>query len=214
MAALIRVEWRNPHQPVHADLGHQQTVGIEPFDSDSDRLYPSFLAGLVVNQFCTVAVLLCPAEVHAQQHLSPVLRFRSAGTRMDGEESVALGVLAAQQRGGFDAAQLVIQPLELLLDVFRDILSFTGKLKKCLQIFDGLFQLPIQLDVILKLLATLQNRLRLSLIIPETRINNLSFDLAQFPALGFRVKDNSGCPGFGFSSIEIPGLVLQAWCAS
>ena len=133
---------------------------------------------------------------------------------MNCEKSVALGVFAAQQGGGFDAAQLVIQPLELLLDVFRDILSFAGKLEKCLQVFDGLFQLPIQLDVILKLLATLQNRLRLSLIIPESRVDNLSFDLAQFPALGFRVKDNSGCPGFGFSVTEIPGLVLQACCAS
>ena len=133
---------------------------------------------------------------------------------MNCEKSVALSVFAAQQRRGFDAAQLVIQPLELLLDVFRDILSFARKLEKCLQVFNGLFQLPIQLDVILKLLATLQNRLRLGLIIPKTRVDNLSFDLAQFPALGFRVKDNSECPGFGFSSIEIPGLVLQAWCAS
>ena len=104
---------------------------------------------------------------------------------MNCEKSVALGVFTVQQRGCFDAAQLVIQPLELLLDVFRDILSFTGKLKKCLQVFDGLFQLPIQLDVILKLLATLQNRLRLSLIIPEARVGNLRLDLAQFPALGF-----------------------------
>jgi hypothetical protein len=63
---------------------------------------------------------------------------------------------------------------------------------------------------LLKLLATLQNRLRLSLIIPETRVDNLGFDLAQFPALGFRVKDNSGCPGFGFLATEIPGSILQA----
>ena len=129
---------------------------------------------------------------------------------MNGEKSVALGVFAAQQRCGFDAAQLVIQPLELLLDVFRDILSFAGKLEKCLQVFDRLFQLQIQLDVILKLLATLQNRLRLSLISPEGRVDDLCLDLAQFPALGFRVKDNSGCPGFGFSATEIPGSILQA----
>jgi hypothetical protein len=74
---------------------------------------------------------------------------------MNCEKSVALGVFAAQQSGGFDAAQLVIQPLELLLDVFRDILSFARKLEKCLQIFNRLFQLPIQLDVILELPATL-----------------------------------------------------------
>jgi hypothetical protein len=77
-----------------------------------------------------------------------------------------------------------------------------------------LFQLSIQLDIILKLLPALQNRLRLGLIIPEARIDDLLLDLAQFPALGFRVKDNSGCPGFGFSATEIPGLVLQACCAS
>jgi len=77
-----------------------------------------------------------------------------------------------------------------------------------------LFELSIQLDIILKLLPTLQNRLRLGLIIPEARIDDLLLDLAQFPTLGFRVKDNSGCPGFGFSATEIPGLVLQAWCAS
>ncbi len=118
------------------------------------------------------------------------------------------------KRGGFDAAQLVIQPLELLLDVLRDILAFAGKLEKRLQIFHRSLQLSIQLNIVFKLLAALQNRLRLSLIIPKARVDNLSFDLAQFPALGFRVKDNSECPGFGFSVIEIPGLVLPTWCAS
>jgi len=125
-----------------------------------------------------------------------------------------LGVLAAQQGGGFDAAQLAIQPLELLLDVFRYILAFAGKLEKSLQIFHRALQFSIQLNVILKLLATLQNRLRLGLIIPEARVDDLLLDLAEFPALGFRVKDNSECPGFGFSVTEIPGLVLQAWYAS
>ena len=129
---------------------------------------------------------------------------------MNCKESVALGVFAAQQRGGFDAAQLGIQPLEFLLDVFRDILAFSSEFEKSLQVFYRALQFSIQLNVILELLAPLQNRLRLSLISPETRVDNLSFDLAQFPALGFRVKDNSGCPGFGFSVTEIPGLALQS----
>jgi hypothetical protein len=126
------------------------------------------------------------------------------------EKSVALGVFTTQQRGGFNAAQLVIQPLELLLDVFRDVLAFAGKLEKGLQIFDRSLQFSIQLHIIFKLLAALQNRLRLGLIIPKTRVDDFFFDLVQFPALGFRVKDNSECPGFGFSVTEIPGLILQA----
>ena len=129
---------------------------------------------------------------------------------MNCKESVALGVFAAQQRGGFDAAQLGIQPLEFLLDVFCDILAFSSEFEKSLQVFYRALQFSIQLNVILELLAPLQNRLRLSLIIPKPRIDDLRLDLAQFPTLGFRVKDNSGCPGFGFSVTEIPGLVLQA----
>lgn len=129
---------------------------------------------------------------------------------MNGEEGVALGVFAAQQCGGFNAAQLIVQPLKFLLNVFRDILAFTGKLEKGLQIFDGSLQFSIELDIVFKLLAALQNRLRLSLIIPEARIDDLLLDLAQFPALGFRVKDNSEYPGFGFSATEIPDLILQA----
>ena len=129
---------------------------------------------------------------------------------MNCEESVALGVFAAQQRGGFDVAQLGIQPLEFLLDVFCDILAFSSEFEKSLQVFYRALQFSIQLNVILELLAPLQNRLRLSLIIPKSRIDDLRLDLAQFPTLGFRVKDNSGCPGFGFSATEIPGSILQA----
>jgi len=54
---------------------------------------------------------------------------------MNCEKSIALGIFAAQQGGGFDAAQLVIQPLELLLDVFRDVLAFASEFEKSLQVF-------------------------------------------------------------------------------
>jgi hypothetical protein len=71
------------------------------------------------------------------------------------------------------------------LDVFRDILAFPGKFEERLQVFDRSLQLSIQLDIVFKLLAALQNRLRLGLIIPKARIDNLLLDLTQFPALGF-----------------------------
>jgi hypothetical protein len=72
-----------------------------------------------------------------------------------------------------------------LLDVFRDILAFPGKFEERLQVFDRSLQLSIQLDIVFELLAALQNRLRLGLIIPKARIDNLLLDLTQFPALGF-----------------------------
>jgi hypothetical protein len=72
-----------------------------------------------------------------------------------------------------------------LLDVFSDILALPGKFEERLQVFDRSLQLSIQLDIVFKLLAALQNRLRLGLIIPKARIDNLLLDLTQFPALGF-----------------------------
>jgi hypothetical protein len=104
---------------------------------------------------------------------------------MDREESVALGILTTQQRGRFDVTQFAIEPLQLLLDVFRDIFAFPSKLEKSLQVLDRSLQLSIQLDIVFKLLAALQNRLGLRLIIPKTRVDNLLLDLTQFPALGF-----------------------------
>jgi hypothetical protein len=71
------------------------------------------------------------------------------------------------------------------LDVFREIHAFPGKFEERLQVFDRSLQLSIQLDIVFKLLAALQNRLRLGLIIPKARIDNLLLDLTQFPALGF-----------------------------
>ena len=43
-----------------------------------------------------VAAALAPAQVHAQQHLRPVLALRAAGARVDGEDRVRAVVLAAE----------------------------------------------------------------------------------------------------------------------
>jgi uncharacterized membrane protein YhfC len=129
---------------------------------------------------------------------------------VNGEKCVALSVFAAQQGGGFNAAQLFFQPAELLLDVFGDLLAFTSQFEKSLQVFDRALQLAIQFQIVFKLFAALKNRLRLALITPKARIDDLRFNLAQFLGLGFRVKDNSGYLGLGFSATEIPGSILQA----
>jgi hypothetical protein len=52
---------------------------------------------LKVEDLGLVAAALAPAQVHAQQHLGPVLRFEASGARMDLEDRVPRIVLAAQK---------------------------------------------------------------------------------------------------------------------
>ena len=60
-------------------------------------LIPRFLAGALLDPLDAVAPLLRPADVHAQQHLGPVLRFGAAGPGMDLEEAVVAVGLAREQ---------------------------------------------------------------------------------------------------------------------
>ena len=55
------------------------------------------------------AAALEPAQVHAQQHLGPVLRLGAAGAGVDGEDGAALVVLAAEEA-------LLLAALELALE--------------------------------------------------------------------------------------------------
>ena len=70
-------------------------------------LMPGLFAGLVVEHLALEAAALRPLEVHAQQHLGPVLRLGAAGARVDGHDGVGAVVLAAEHLldlGGLDFA--------------------------------------------------------------------------------------------------------------
>src|SRR5262245_597480 len=105
---------------MHTDLSHQETVSIESLDSDCDGLHSCFLARLIIDQYGTIAMLLRPTEIHAQQHLGPILRFSPPCPRVNGKKCIALGVLTAQERGSFNASQFVFESAQLLLNVFSN----------------------------------------------------------------------------------------------
>ena len=59
---------------------------------------PGFLAGAFLDPLDLVAAPLGPADVHARQHLRPVLGLGAAGAGMDLEEAVVAVGLAGEQR--------------------------------------------------------------------------------------------------------------------
>ena len=54
--------------------------------------------------------LLGPLQIHAQQHLGPILRFGSARARMNRADGVELIVLARQQHRRFYPAYFMREP--------------------------------------------------------------------------------------------------------
>ena len=71
-------------------------VGVLPGDLDRHRLDPRLFARQQVDHLGLEPLALTPAQVHAHQHLRPVLRLGAARARMDGEDR-GLGVVRARQ---------------------------------------------------------------------------------------------------------------------
>src|SRR3972149_1980725 len=81
--ALLGVERADPHQAVHSPLALQPPVGPATVDRDRDALEARLFALGLVENLGAVAVSLSPAQVHAQQHLGPVLALGAPGPRVD-----------------------------------------------------------------------------------------------------------------------------------
>src|SRR5260370_24247006 len=107
-------ERRDAHKRMHAGFGRQQSVRIFAFDFESRALDPRLLGGLLVDNLRFETAPLRPLQIHAQEHLSPILRFRPAGAWMNRANGVAQIVLAGQKRFGLDLADFMIEMTEQL----------------------------------------------------------------------------------------------------
>src|SRR5689334_14192859 len=101
------IEWRDANEAVDTGFGRQQAVGIFTFNSERNALQSSFLAWLILEHFCFEVALLGPLQIHAQEHLGPVLRFGATGARMNRANRVAAIVVASEQHFRFGLAQIV-----------------------------------------------------------------------------------------------------------
>ena len=129
MATLGLIERRDTHQAVHANFADQQPISVIAGDGKGCRLQPCLLGCLIFVQVSLKALTFCPAQVHAQQHLRPVLRFSSACARMDGDDGVAHIILAGEQRPGFKFLRDVAQLVNFLLQLFDDGFAFARQIK-------------------------------------------------------------------------------------
>ena len=171
MPPLRRIERRNPHQPMHSRFARQKTKGILTRDGEGSRFDARLIPILVVVHLGLIAILLRPAQVHAHQHLSPVLAFRPAGARMHGNNGVQRIGLAREHRLGLKRLAELAQRIHLPLQVRQHFLgSLARQLKIRLDIPQPAHQLLVIRNQHFQPFAVAHQRLAGGRIRPQRRI--------------------------------------------
>ncbi len=116
MPAGLRVERGDAHQTVDAFLRLEESVGVLSADLDLRRFDAGFLSLEQVEHLDLEAVPLRPPGIHPHQHFGPVLGFRAARARVDGEQRIARVVGAAQHVLQLEGLELCGDAIGFLLE--------------------------------------------------------------------------------------------------
>ena len=192
MAAGSLIERRDADQAMHAGLGGEQTEGVLPGDGERDALESRFFARLVVNQLPFEAAPLGPAQVHPQQHFSPVLGLGAPGAWMNGDDGVLAIVLAAEHLLDLAGLHFLVEQIERGCQLGVNRLAGFGPLDQHREIVALPSQRLHQIAILLESPAALQRLLRFGLVLPEIGRGRARFQTIQlfFRVVGF--KDSSG----------------------
>ncbi len=180
VAARGLVERRDAHQPMDAGLGREQAVGVLARDRQRRALDAGLVAGLRLEQFALEAAALGPAQVHAQDHLGPVLRLGAAGARMHGDDRVLGVVLAAEHLLDLAGLDFGLQLVETAHEIAADVLAGVEPLAQDDEVVGALAQRLQQRDVFVEAPAPLQHLLRRGLVVPEVGRAGLRFEAREF----------------------------------
>ena len=113
----VGVERRDAHQPVHAALGLEVAVGVVAVHLEGDGLDARLVAVEQVDLAHLEAHALGVADVHAVEHLRPVLRLGAARARVQREQGVAAVVFAVEQRGEPERVEVFAHALQFAPDL-------------------------------------------------------------------------------------------------
>ncbi len=132
---------------MHALLRREKTVGVVAFDREGDALDARLVTLLRVVDLDLEAAVLEPAEVHAQQHLGPVLRFGTAGAGVDGDDRTALVVAATEEALLLAALERALELRYAVHELLQELVVdgvlgqlLTDQLLGRLQIAEALFE--------------------------------------------------------------------------
>ena len=153
-----------------AGFGSHHAVGVVAGNRQCGGLDPGFLAILDFKDARLVAAPLSPAQVHAHQHLGPVLRFRTSGARMDIHDSVKLIVLSRKQELCLHLLDKSSQFGDSGLKLFSDRLSLARQFNQSLCIVHLVRDLPVESEGFFESSALLESLAGAVLVRPEAGV--------------------------------------------
>src|SRR6266516_1984959 len=98
MTSMGGIKRRQTDKSVRADLRTQIAIGIASRNFNRDALHTRLIAFTVIVNFGAKLVLLSPAQVHTQQHLSPILSINTPTTRVNTQNSVAFIMFSTEHQ--------------------------------------------------------------------------------------------------------------------
>jgi hypothetical protein len=194
MTPLVCIEWRNAHQPMHTRLGCEVSIPILAEHTERHRFDAGFFTVLVIDHLRLEAVLLSPPQIHAHQHLGPVLRLRAAGSGMNVDDGIQPVVFTGQQNFRFDAIHECLEVFQLRREVVEHGLAFARKLHQGLDIIQLACYLTIEFDAFLEAGPLLIDFAGTFLIGPEIGFVDLLLQFIELALLSFSVKETSARP--------------------
>jgi len=198
VAALTGVERRNAYQAMDSRLSLKVAVRIIPVDRKGYTLDPSLLTGQVVDDLGLKFLPLGPAEVHAQEHIGPILGLGTAGAGMDGYNGIAGVILPPEHALEFCGLNLLLDPRHFGRNFAQGlfIIFLPGQLEVSFGVFYFRPQVFPKAQIRLKGSPFLEQSLGTFVIVPEIRFEDFLLDLLKPGSFGFQVKDDLEGPEF------------------
>ena len=182
LTSALVVERADPHQPVRALLDRERAVGVRRVHRERRALDARLFGVGRVEHLDAVVVLLRPADVHPHQHLGPVGGVDAARARADGDDGLALVVLARQQRAHLHGLDVLAQLRQFGVGL-RERLGAAGALllRRHLvehrQVVEPLPQLLDAAQFALRVGQLAGDLLGAGLVVPELRIGRFLLEL-------------------------------------
>src|SRR5581483_1746650 len=188
----IRVERRDADQAVDAGLGLRIAVRIRALDGERRALDARAFAGLLLEELGPEPAPLAPAEVHAEEHLGPVLRLEPAGAGMNLDDRVAGVVLAAEELPELELREAGFDLLDLRAELVQRVrIAFLGELEEDLRLVDALALAAPPVDGVPDAGRLAADGLRLLGVLPEVGRRRLRAQVGGATLQRGEVKDAS-----------------------
>ena len=164
---------------MHAALAPEQAVRVPTLDRERRGADPGLRARRHFEDLRGEAASLRPSQVHAQQHVGPVLRVGAAGTGVHRADRVAVVVLTREQREQLEVAEPHLERRQSVDDLLleRLVALVARELRERLEVGELLIERVVELDVVAVPRQLGGDLAREALVVPEVGLAHLLFEL-------------------------------------